>query len=180
MQSNTSTDVRRDVTEQDVLRALMSLGSLPKRRSEDPEMDLAAYRVALDRTHVGDLAGAIRSILQGALGHAFFPSPPELRIECDKQADGRAKVVARKMRRLRELEERAQYPAVEHSDEAKARVAAIYRRFNEQRETVSAEDELAAIRAKYDPAALEKIPDRPADATWQVPRGVLSVKMMAA
>jgi hypothetical protein len=44
----------------------------------------AVYLIALDGVTRYSLEKATRKILQGALGHPFMPSPPELRIECDR------------------------------------------------------------------------------------------------
>lgn len=40
--------------------------------------------MALDGVPVFALQTATKNIMRGALGHAFFPSPPELRIQCDE------------------------------------------------------------------------------------------------
>jgi hypothetical protein len=45
---------------------------------------LGAYEVALEGVSRWALAQATREILQGSLGHAFLPSPPELRREVDR------------------------------------------------------------------------------------------------
>jgi hypothetical protein len=180
MQSNTSTEHLRVVTEQDVLGAMVTLGSLPKRQSDQAQLDLEAYKVALDRTLAIDLAAAVRSILQGALGHAFFPSPPEFRIQCNANADNRAAVAERERKAIREREDRMNFREVSNTPEQRARVAEAYQRFLDSRSTQSEVDELAAIRAKYDPEKLAKIPDRDADATWRRVRGIVAVKAMAA
>lgn len=40
--------------------------------------------MALDGVSVFALQTATKNIMRGVLGHAFFPSPPELRIQCDE------------------------------------------------------------------------------------------------
>lgn len=152
-------DTNRRVTKQDVGKALVALGSLPKRTSDEADMDLAAYLVALDGVLACDLACAVRSILQGALRHAFFPSPPEFRMRCDSHADERASHAERDRHRRRLIEERL--PTVVHSPDQRSRVAAIYKRFLETWRGTSEEEEIEAIRAKYDPDLLKQIPDRP-------------------
>lgn len=66
------------------MQSLSLLAKLPRRAATDPEMVEAVYLVALDGVTRYALEKATRKILQGALGHAFMPSPPELRIECDR------------------------------------------------------------------------------------------------
>lgn len=68
----------------DKLSALASLGSLPSRAVSARTLDKASYLVALDGVTRYSLTLAVRRILQGALGHGFFPSPPELRMQCDE------------------------------------------------------------------------------------------------
>lgn len=104
MSSNTA-KTERVATEQDLLSALMVLGSLPRRTDGHAEFDLDVFRVALEGQVAGfivvaacDLASAIRRIVQGALGHAFHPSPSELRIWCDKVRDERLTELARHRR----------------------------------------------------------------------------------
>lgn len=121
---------RRVATEQDVLSALVALGSLPKRDTEQAELDLAAYHVALDDVSATGLAEAVRRILQGALGHGFFPSPPELRIECDRIARAEASERARLMEERKRREEAATYSPPQHSLEARRRVQAMVDAFH--------------------------------------------------
>lgn len=47
-------------------------------------MDRAAYSVALENVTRYGISQAVRAIIQGSLDHVFFPSPPELRKECDR------------------------------------------------------------------------------------------------
>jgi len=75
------------------------------------------------------LAAAVRAILQGALGHGFYPSPPELRIQCDAIQRLRQQVADRERRIARQREEARAFPAVSHSEASKAKVAEVYRKF---------------------------------------------------
>ena len=83
-----SLQIRQDVwtpaTEADKAAALVSLAGLPSRQTSSAELDRAAFYVALEGVTRHGLAEAVRFILRGALGHGFMPSPPELRIQCDK------------------------------------------------------------------------------------------------
>ena len=114
----------RVVTEQDVLGGLVILGSLPRRASDTAELDLKAYGIALDGVNAVDLATAIRGILQGSLGHPFFPVPPELRLRCNAAADARATELSKAAKRQPVLP-----PIAEPSPEAKARAVALMEKF---------------------------------------------------
>ena len=63
--------------------ALSLLGSLPSRQS-DAEIDAKGYDIALYGVTAYALRTATEVILRGALDHVFFPSPVELKRECDK------------------------------------------------------------------------------------------------
>lgn len=159
MLSNTN-DPMRVVTEQDVLGAVVSLGSLPRRASDTAELDLMAFRIALEGVKAADLSAAVRAVLQGALGHAFFPAPPELRLQCNAAMDVRASEAARDLKRKRDVEERAALRRIEHSPEQRARVAAMHRAFHDSLRPMSEADEVNVIRQRYDPTLLATIPDR--------------------
>lgn len=88
----------RIVTRQDVLAALVRMGTLPTRSSDDATAELGIYVEALGGVKADHLAGAVRAIIRGSLGHGFLPSPPELRIECDKIAKAEAAAAAREPR----------------------------------------------------------------------------------
>lgn len=63
--------------------ALSLLGSLPSRQS-DAEIDAKGYDIALHGVTAYALRTATEAILRGALDHVFFPSPVDLKRECDK------------------------------------------------------------------------------------------------
>ncbi|MBC8718800.1 hypothetical protein [Ochrobactrum sp. Marseille-Q0166] len=60
------------------------LSSLPSRASADDQVNIAGFYMALEGVTRHGLQTATKQIMQGSLGHAFLPSPPELRQECDK------------------------------------------------------------------------------------------------
>ena len=66
-----------------MLAALASLAALPSRQADDAELDRRMYHVALEGVTRYALNEAVKAILRGALGHTFFPSPVELRQQCD-------------------------------------------------------------------------------------------------
>lgn len=120
----------RIVTRQDVLAALVRMGTLPTRSSDDATAELGIYVEALGGVKADHLAGAVRAIIRGSLGHGFLPSPPELRIECDKIAKAEAAAAAREHAERRRWEEVAEYRrTVEHSPESRARVQAMVDQF---------------------------------------------------
>lgn len=121
----------RMATRQDLAAALVAMGGLIKRQSIDPEMEFAGYEVAIEGVRAVDLVEAVRSILRGALGHAFFPVPPELRLRCDAVRDARIAEAADELRRRRQAEEaRAIGNRSEPTPEAKARVAELMAKFH--------------------------------------------------
>lgn len=116
------------------------------------------YFIALEGVTRFALSEAVKAIMRGALGHSFFPSPPELRRQCDAaqqphlDAARRIRLTADDMRDRREFEaarNRAQSPA------AKARVAAAYARFCEDYE------QAPAFVPTLDPELVAKLPDAP-------------------
>lgn len=142
--------------------------SLPARPSSDFEFDAAVYVVALDGVTQWALREAIRSVLQGGLGHTFFPAAPELRMHCEKVYAPVLDRLDREARERRAREEAAEFRPVEpKTPEQKARASAAYAAFVESHERIatpgrkSEAEELKEIRAKYDPELLDAIPDRP-------------------
>ena len=87
-------------TDEDKLKALAMLESLPSRKSNSVEADEAGYAIALEGTFRDGLFAAVRSILKGSLGHAFYPSPPELRQQHDAEMQGHWAREARQRRFL--------------------------------------------------------------------------------
>jgi hypothetical protein len=162
----------RRATEQDVARALLELHHLPRRASENARADLAKYMVALEGDAPGaivtaeqDLAVAVRRIIQGALGHVFFPLPGELRTICNQVCDERIRRAAPAVRAERMRAEAEAWQPLQHTKAQRDRVAAIYMRFcqdhERQKRGSTDADEVELIRAKYDPVVLAMIPDRP-------------------
>ena len=131
-------------------------------------MDRAAYYTALDGVTRYGLTQAVRAILQGALEHAFFPSPPELRMQCDKAMSWHERMNEKIRRTERENAEfnRQFATPVEKSPLALARVRESYRQFCERSEATKLADEEAAradVRQRYGltPEVLASIPDQP-------------------
>jgi hypothetical protein len=121
-------------------------------------MDNAAFMIALDGVTRYGLDVAVKSILRGCLGHVFLPSPPELRIECDKAMHWHE----REAERIRRAErERSEWER-QHGDyrpptpEAKARVSKAYARFCEGYEKAAVKETL-----KLDPELVAQVPDNP-------------------
>ena len=119
-------------------------------------MDRAAYYVALDGVTRYALAEAVKAILRGSLGHAFLPSPPELRIACDKAMEHHAWERQHIARREQVERERREHAVHEPSPESKARVAAAYARFCERYGKTKAEETL-----RLDPDLVSQVADNP-------------------
>ncbi|RWE03853.1 hypothetical protein [Mesorhizobium sp.] len=137
MSSDISTEVVRTATNRDVLIGLAALDPLPRRASTNPELEFAAFKTALEGRKVGqivvayvDLTSAVRAIVQGSLGHAYHPSPTELRMQCDAKRAERIEEIAKAARRRAAEQEQASYRStVEKTAESKARAAAVYAEF---------------------------------------------------
>lgn len=139
MSSDISTEVVRAATGRDVLASLAALDPLPRRASTNPELEFAAFKTALEGRQVGqivvahvDLTAAVRAIMQGSLGHAYHPSPAELRMQCDAKRDERLAEIATAVRRRAAEEEHASYRStLTKTPEARERVASTYAKFCE-------------------------------------------------
>lgn len=122
---------KRTVTKQDLMAALGRMRMLPTRATDDPSALFEAYVTAMDRVLVEHLSEAVTAIMQGALGHGFFPSPPELRIQSDRIRQAELERERRIAQARRQCEEAVQYQRQmpEPSPEAKARVQAMVDEF---------------------------------------------------
>lgn len=122
--------------------------------------------VALEGVTRYGLREAVRSILKGGLNHAFFPSPPELRIQCDKAMEWPERQRERQIRQDRYMQERRENNAVvQRTPEAIARQQAAYRKFlagYEVEKNEAEEAERAEIRARYGltDEAVSALPDQ--------------------
>lgn len=160
-------DVWAKATDQDKLKALASLNSLPSRQTDTVEISEAGYFVAMEGVTRYGLTEAVRAILKGALGHAFFPSPPELRIQCDKAMEWPERQREREHREERYIRERRENNAVvQRSPEGVARQQEAYRKFLAGYETENRtveESERAEIRSRYGitDEAVASIADQP-------------------
>jgi hypothetical protein len=152
-------DTTTRATEAQVLQALASLAGLPSRAADDAEMDQRMYFVALENVTRYALSEAVKSVMRGHLGHTFFPSPVELRKLCDEAQRPIAEHVRRERQREEQRRFRAEIDAFEaaRTPEARARVAAIYRRFCESYD----EKARAEPYATLDPELVAMLPDAP-------------------
>lgn len=160
-------DVWARATETDMLQALASLAILPSRQADDARFDKAVFFLALDGVTRHGLVMAVKAILQGKLGHGFFPSPPELRLQCDAAMRAHEAERERIWRRERLRREADEFRPVHHSPEERARVAGIMSSFRATPAEKAEQAERAEIRAKYGmtPEAIASVPDQPT--TWK-------------
>jgi hypothetical protein len=148
-------DVWVKATAGDKLKALALLGSLPGRQAISPEIEDASFDLALSSVTRYGLEEAVRAILRGALGHAFFPSPPELRMQCDQAMswhETRRRIAEREERNRRDLP--ARRAPITH--EARARAAQILADFHKTSERAKQEETFV-----LDPSLVAQIPDNP-------------------
>lgn len=96
-------------------------------------MDRRMYFVALEGVSRYALGEAVKAIIRGALGHTFFPSPVELRQQCDKAQRPHDDYQRRVRLTEEQLRERAETDAFQarKTPAARARVSAAYERFCE-------------------------------------------------
>lgn len=166
-------DAWAKATDQDKIKALASLNSLPSRQTDTVEVSEAGYFVALEGVTRYGLTEAVRAILKGALGHAFFPSPPELRMQCDKAMGWPERQRERELRNQRYIRERIETNLhTQRSPEAVARQQAAYRKFLEGcdagRKSVD-DAERAEIRARYGMTdeLIDVLPDQPVPSNFK-------------
>ena len=149
------TDVWTPATEMDRTGALAALSTLPARASS--RLDRVAYHVALEGVTRWGLTEAVKAILRGALGHAFFPSPPELRVQCDKAMWWHEREAEKIRRREREnadwARQRGDWRPPTEAEKARARET--YARF------CAGHPMLANPPPRLDPDLVARVPDNP-------------------
>lgn len=116
--------------------------------------DKGAYYVALEGVTRYGLAEAAKAILRGALCHAFYPSPPELRMQCDKAMEWHERRAERE--RYAKSQAMPDSKRQEPTPEAKARMAKVYANFCKSYERKPVTEPL-----KLDPALVAQLPDNP-------------------
>jgi len=140
------------------------LDRLPSRATSSAEFDQQIYFLALNGVTQHGLFAGVTAILQNALGHAFFPSPPELRGQCDKAMEPHIR--ERDRIRHREQMARDRLAPVPPRSEAeiarnKARLAELYRSMGWTPDANDPDAFRDAMESKYGAAALAAIPDNP-------------------
>lgn len=159
-------------TDSDKLEALALMNGLPSRKAlseKSAEVIDASYFIALEGVTRYGLSEAIKAILRGSLNHAFFPSPPELRLQCDKAMEHHEHMAEKIRRRERENADfnRLHSNPPPRTEAGRQRVAALYSKFCRDNEDASArqatEAERAEIRARYGitPESVAGIKDQP-------------------
>jgi hypothetical protein len=167
-------DTTTPATYEDRIKALVLLGGLPARESNDPHAEKAAYHLALEGVTRYGLQEAVKTILRGSLGHTFFPSPVELRQQCDRamewvfQEERRIRHREELFRDRREFEESRASRTPEQIERVKALTAKLKADLEGESDD-SEEKRRAFIRAKYGITAeeLAKLPDRPLPGNWK-------------
>lgn len=154
-------DLSIQATETQVLQALASLAVLPSRQAEDAELDQDMYRLALRGVSRHGLSQAVSAIMRGALGHTFFPSPVELRQQCELAEAPIRRQAEREAQRRQWARENAQFnqSRAHRTPEAIARQQAAYKAFCDG----YAKDPIAQERVYLDPELLAKVPDAPSN-----------------
>lgn len=122
-------------------------------------MDRRMYFVALEGVTRYALGEAVKAIIRGALGHTFFPSPVELRQQCDKAMEPHVRQAQRVRMSEQQARENAEFDRVraQRTPEAIARQQEAYRRFCQGYEA----EKSPAYIPLLDPDLVAKIPDAP-------------------
>lgn len=150
-------DVWTKADQDDWRRALAMLERLPSRATFSAAFDQQVFFIALDGTTQYGLFEAVKAILKGALGHAFHPSPPELRMQCDKAMEWH-EAMRDRIRR----QERSREAFTDGKDwrpptsEEKARAAKRYAEFCKGYEKAATTETL-----RLDPELVAQVPDNP-------------------
>ncbi|MHA6684477.1 hypothetical protein [Mesorhizobium sp. A556] len=97
----------------------------------------------------------MKFILRGSLGHTFYPSPPELRIQCDKAMEWHDRERERAHRQDQMRQDRPA-PRPEPSAAERERVSRIYADFCRGYEKAEAEETF-----KLDPELVAQVADNP-------------------
>lgn len=164
-------NVWKPATESEKAAALVSLSTLPSRATSSEGIDRAAYYIALDGVTRHGLSEAVKFILKGALGHAFFPSPPELRMQCDRAMEWHEQEQTR-IRRRQQIEADRPTARPEPTADQKRRVQEAYRQFLASYEGQNEEAaERAEVRARYGmtPEILDAMRDQPVPSNFRRP-----------
>ena len=156
-------DVWKPATEIEKIQALVTISGLPSRETTAGEIDNAAFMMALDGVTRYGLSEAVKFILRGALGHAFLPSPPELRMQCDRAMEHHKQMRERIARQERIASDRLPDIPPRTADEIarhKERMARFYK-------ASGYEDgqKIAQERVTLDPELVAQIADAPT--TWR-------------
>jgi hypothetical protein len=131
------------------------LDRLPSRATSSAEFDQQVYFIALDGVTQYGLFKAVTAILQNALGHAFYPSPPELRGQCDKAMEYHEQMRERIARQEQITRDREPDPPPLTADQ-RARHEELMRKFHAGYEKVAAENTMV-----LDPELVALVPDNP-------------------
>lgn len=136
---------------------------MPSRVVGDDMLDRAAYYLALEGVTRFSLVEAARAILRGALGHTFFPSPVEIRMQCDKvmapyvSARRRMEDLAKQQRENEAYERTRQAAAKAGKDRARKAYADFVAGYEAMKR-----NEPEGFASSLDLELVAKIPNRPA------------------
>jgi hypothetical protein len=156
-------DVWAKANEGNILQALALLAALPSRQADDAALDKETFFIALEGVTRHGLIEATKAILRGELGHAFFPSPPELRMQCDKGMEWHERMRDRIRRNeqaaaQRPPEKRALTP--QERERQAERMRQFHRSIGADPDSVEG-NFMADMEAKYGADALASVPDNP-------------------
>lgn len=158
MLPTTTQDITTKATETQILQALVSLAGLPSRQADDADLDRKMYQVALNGVSRYALNEAVKAVVRGGLGHTFFPSPVELRQQCEKAMEPHYREAERVRIREAQARENREFDRTmsARSPEAVARVKSVYEKFCE-----GYRKEAEVFVPTLDPELVAQVPDNP-------------------
>ena len=137
-----------------MFECLTLLSSLPSRASDSDQVNVAGYYLALEGVTRHGLQQATKQIMQGSLGHAFLPSPPELRQESEKvmrpilEARARDRREAEILKEQHEEKRQREHSQSTWTPESRQRASAKWKAIKAQMQAESAKED--ANRDLYD------------------------------
>lgn len=177
-------DYSTTVTEADVIKCLTFLSCLPAREAVAVAAAKAAYFVALEGVSRFALEAASKAIIRGVLGHGFFPSPPELRLQCDEvmRPIREAELRDREDRRIRQDMNR-DAKRVELTQAEKQRMNDLWQGTKAKmyaEDPKRREDTVEASRARLEAiggdGCLDKLPNAPSSTAFEKPKPVIPAR----
>lgn len=148
------------------------LTSLPYRKTEDGKVRTDAYLIALEGVTRFGLGEATKAILRGSLGHGFYPSPVELRQQCDRAMDPvwRQGLAYKRKQERQAFNDAERKVMAQQTPEARERVRSTYEQYcarHEAQREPRPETDWDKINARFDAERRKYLAIRPSEREQQ-------------